>query len=256
LKTAIIGNGHWSKVIQKYIHDFFEVQYIADSKFDQDIIWKDKDIKSVFVITPIPTHYEIARKALENNKHVFVEKPMTMNYKEAVKLSKIANKKDLVLFTDFQYLFSMNLKLTSATVGAESVYIKLYRTTLPKHKDINVHWFLTPHILSILDLFRFDLRRINLENTSLHSGIVYGPSCWSMISVESDKNATEFLFRNKNVTYNYVPEKNNVKWAIKAFSDDITDSSEYRSNYNLNLSLRIIDTIQKGLEYGISYKFS
>ena len=58
---------------------------------------KDDDVELIYVATPHSFHYEHARLCLENNKHVLVEKPFTVNQKMARELIKIANEKNLLL---------------------------------------------------------------------------------------------------------------------------------------------------------------
>src|SRR5579872_7424294 len=53
------------------------------------------EIDAVAVITPVWTHFELAKKALENGKHVFVEKPFTANSAQAEELIQLAEKKKL-----------------------------------------------------------------------------------------------------------------------------------------------------------------
>ena len=55
------------------------------------------DIDAAFVITPTSTHFELVKYLLENNKHVFCEKPLCSNDEEAKKLAATAEGKDLVL---------------------------------------------------------------------------------------------------------------------------------------------------------------
>ena len=51
------------------------------------------DIDAIAVVTPVWTHYELAKAALENGKHVFVEKPFTSNAAQAQELIELAARK-------------------------------------------------------------------------------------------------------------------------------------------------------------------
>lgn len=55
------------------------------------------DIDAAFVVTPTSTHFELVKYLLENNKHVFCEKPVCSNDEEAGKLAEIAKGKNVVL---------------------------------------------------------------------------------------------------------------------------------------------------------------
>ena len=53
------------------------------------------EIDAVAVVTPVWTHYEIAKAALENGKHVFVEKPFTSTSSQAEELIELAARRNL-----------------------------------------------------------------------------------------------------------------------------------------------------------------
>jgi len=59
------------------------------------------DADAVFIASPTATHYEFAKKALDNNLHVFVEKPMCERLEQASDLVRISHAKNLVLQTGF-----------------------------------------------------------------------------------------------------------------------------------------------------------
>lgn len=60
-------------------------------KFEEML--EDNDIDTIYLGIPNHLHYSFAKQALEKNKNVICEKPITSNYKEIAKLSKIAQKK-------------------------------------------------------------------------------------------------------------------------------------------------------------------
>jgi len=57
----------------------------------------DELVELAIVNTPNYTHYEYAKKALEAGKHVIVEKPFTVNLKEAEELIALAKKQNKIL---------------------------------------------------------------------------------------------------------------------------------------------------------------
>lgn len=65
---------------------------------DSDVLMKDPQIDVIYVATPNSTHYEIARKALLNDKHVIVEKPFTVDVKQAEELIRMAKRKKKIIF--------------------------------------------------------------------------------------------------------------------------------------------------------------
>src|SRR4029453_3650965 len=69
-------------------------------------IFTSKDINTVAIVTPVPTHYELARQCLENDKHVFVEKPFTATVSQAETLVELAEAKHLKVMVDHTFLFT------------------------------------------------------------------------------------------------------------------------------------------------------
>jgi predicted dehydrogenase len=114
------------------------------------------DIDAIAVITPVWTHYELAKAALENGKHVFVEKPFTSNTAEGEDLINLAERKNLTIMVDHTFLFTGAVKKISELLN-EGTLGKLYyydstRVNLGLFQhDINVLWDLAPHDLSIMD---------------------------------------------------------------------------------------------------------
>lgn len=114
------------------------------------------EIDAVAVITPVWTHYELAKTALENGKHVFVEKPFTSTVEQGEKLIEIARRKNLRIMVDHTFLFTGAVKkicqLVKEGVLGKLFYYDSTRVNLGLFQhDINVLWDLGPHDLSIID---------------------------------------------------------------------------------------------------------
>ncbi len=96
IRVGVIGYGYWGPNIVRNLHrlDSMRVETVCDKSrsalarvektypgvktvTDPAEILKSPQIDAVAVITPVWTHYELAKAALENGKHVFVEKPFT-----------------------------------------------------------------------------------------------------------------------------------------------------------------------------------
>jgi predicted dehydrogenase len=114
------------------------------------------EIDAVAVVSPVWTHFELAKASLENGKHVFVEKPFTSNSAQAEELIDLAQKKNLKIMVDHTFLFTAAVKKISHLL-AEGTLGKLYyydstriNLGLFQH-DVNVLWDLAPHDLSIMD---------------------------------------------------------------------------------------------------------
>lgn len=117
---------------------------------------RSPEIDAIAIITPVWTHYELAKAALENGKHVFVEKPFTSTGVQGEELIELAAKKNLKIMVDHTFLFTGAVKKISQYL-TEGILGKLYyydstRVNLGLFQhDINVLWDLAPHDLSIMD---------------------------------------------------------------------------------------------------------
>jgi predicted dehydrogenase len=115
-----------------------------------------KDIDAIAVITPVWTHFELAKAALQNGKHVFVEKPFTSNAEQGEELINLAQQNNLQIMVDHTFLFTSAVKkirslLDEGTLG-KLYYYDSTRVNLGLFQhDINVLWDLAPHDLSIVD---------------------------------------------------------------------------------------------------------
>jgi predicted dehydrogenase len=113
-------------------------------------------IDAVAVVSPVWTHYELTKAALENGKHVFVEKPFTSNTAQAEELVNLAQQKNLRIMVDHTFLFTGAVRkicqlLDEGALG-NLYYYDSTRVNLGLFQhDINVLWDLAPHDLSIMD---------------------------------------------------------------------------------------------------------
>jgi len=138
---------------QKRAHKAYPSIHITSDTME---VIKSPDIDAIAVITPVWTHYELAKAALENGKHVFVEKPFTSNVAQGEKLIDLAIQKNLRIMVDHTFLFTGAVRKISQLLR-EGTLGKLYyydstRVNLGLFQhDINVLWDLAPHDLSIMD---------------------------------------------------------------------------------------------------------
>ncbi len=114
------------------------------------------EIDAVAVVSPVWTHFDLAKAALENGKHVFVEKPFTSNAAQGEELINLADKKNLKIMVDHTFLFGSAVRkisdlLSEGTLG-RLYYYDSTRVNLGLFQhDVNVLWDLAPHDLSIMD---------------------------------------------------------------------------------------------------------
>jgi predicted dehydrogenase len=175
IRIGVIGYGYWGPNIVRnfHTHEGAEVSMVCDKNpktqerlrkahpsmafsTDENEILKSPSIDLVAVVTPVWTHYELAKKALENGKHVFVEKPFTCSVAQAEELVELADKKNLKIMVDHTFLFTGAVKKIRQLIDEGSMgdlyYYDSLRVNLGLFQhDVNVIWDLAPHDLSIMD---------------------------------------------------------------------------------------------------------
>ena len=175
IRVGIIGYGYWGPQIARNFHaaDDCEVAVICDKNpaaqrriqhaypaihatCDVSEALCSPHIDAVAVITPVWTHFELAKTALENGKHVFVEKPFTSTVAQAEELIELAARRHLTIMVDHTFLFTGAVKkigqlIDDGTLG-RLYYYDSTRVNLGLFQhDVNVIWDLAPHDLSIMD---------------------------------------------------------------------------------------------------------
>ncbi len=78
----------------------------------------DPELDAVIVATPVPTHFELARRALGAGKHVLVEKPPAMIGAEMDELVALAHDRDLVLMPGHLLLYHPGVRRLKEMIGA------------------------------------------------------------------------------------------------------------------------------------------
>src|SRR5229473_1925749 len=175
IKVGVIGYGYWGPNIVRNFHGqaHTRVEMLCDKNAnalarakrsypaievttDPFDILKSPNIDAVAVITPVWTHYELAKAALEHGKHVFVEKPFASSSEQASELIEIAARKNLTIMVDHTFLFTGAVRkireLTESGALGDLYYYDSLRVNLGLFQhDISVVWDLAPHDLSIMD---------------------------------------------------------------------------------------------------------
>jgi predicted dehydrogenase len=174
MKIGIIGYGYWGPNLVRNFsgNKNFKVVKVADSRQERlnivqrtypsveittnaDDIIKDTSINAVAIATPVFTHFQLAKAALDNGKHVLLEKPMTSTSQEAEKLIEIASKNGLSLMVDHTFLYTGAVQKIKQLIDSDAIgkvkYLDSSRINLGLFQpDINVLWDLAPHDISIL----------------------------------------------------------------------------------------------------------
>jgi len=120
----------------------------------EDLMKGEADI--IVIATPVDTHYKLAKKALENGKHIWVEKPFTSNSAQAEELIELAERKNLRIFVDHTFMYNGSvIKMKELVDNGELgnvLYFDSERINLGLfQRDVNVVWDLAPHDISIMN---------------------------------------------------------------------------------------------------------
>jgi len=173
--VGVIGCGYWGPNLLRnfaenetaqlrWICDLDEVRLasmsrrypLAKTVSDYRQLLDDDELKAVSIVTPVATHYEIAKQFLRAGKHVLIEKPITATVSEAEELIELAEQNGLTLMVDHTFIYTgavrkMKELVVSGQLG-DLLYLDSVRINLGLfQRDINVLWDLAPHDLSIMD---------------------------------------------------------------------------------------------------------
>ncbi len=128
----------------------------VDTAADYRDLIQDPRIHLVAIATPVSSHFELAMQAMRMGKHVLIEKPMTGDVDQAMRLVDEAARRQLILAVDHTFVYTgavrkMHQLVSSGDLG-DIYYYDSVRVNLGLFQhDVNVIWDLAVHDLSIMD---------------------------------------------------------------------------------------------------------
>jgi UDP-2-acetamido-3-amino-2,3-dideoxy-glucuronate N-acetyltransferase len=169
---AVVGCGYWGKNLVRNFHDlgvlyaacdsaeekldFFKDKY-PDLKYFNDFntLLEDPNISAVAIGTPAATHYDLVKKAMLLGKDVFVEKPISLKYREGEELVDLAEKNKRILMVGhiLEYHPAINKLKDMIRKGelGNIQYIYSNRLNLGKFRtEENILWSFAPHDISVI----------------------------------------------------------------------------------------------------------
>ena len=169
---ALVGLGYWGKNHLKSLHDLGLIRYAYDldknlvelrkKEFpDVDFVSTDEEIienpniKGVVIAVPASKHYLVAKKFIEAEKDVLVEKPLALNTKDAKDLVETAERNNRILMVGhiLRYhpaVLKLEELLKKGHLG-EIRYIYSNRLNIGKIRtEENVLWSFSPHDISLI----------------------------------------------------------------------------------------------------------
>ncbi|MDP4039291.1 MAG: Gfo/Idh/MocA family oxidoreductase [Candidatus Pacearchaeota archaeon] len=188
---GVIGHGYWGRHLVRNFYQYNGTELIAVSDLveknreivkelyptikvtdDYKELLNDPKITGIVIATPVETHYQLTKEALEAGKHVLVEKPLTGSAQQSKELVDLANEKGKVLMVDHTFLYmteteKMRDLVQSGELG--NIYtVDVQRVSLGLfQKTVNVIQDLAPHDISILNYL------LNSKPTHVHTTAAY-----------------------------------------------------------------------------------
>ena len=171
-RVAHAGVGGWGKNVVRVIGELSELAWVVDTDEGRQADYAarypkatvtgsfadalaDDTVQAVSIATPVPTHYALAKQALEAGKHVFVEKPPAMRGEEMDELVALARANDRVLMPGHLLLYHPGLRKVKELVDAGElgdvacVYGNRQNLGVIRSNE-NALWSLGVHDLSVI----------------------------------------------------------------------------------------------------------
>ncbi len=172
---AVVGCGYWG---QNLIRNFWEAEgarlrVVCD--LDANLLARTRRryptleltetyeqvlthpaIDAVVLATPVSTHHDFAKRALQAGKHVLVEKPLAASTAEALDLVETAERNRKTLMVDHTFLYTPAVRRMKQLIDGDEMGELLYYDSVRINlglvqSDTNVLWDLGPHDFSIMD---------------------------------------------------------------------------------------------------------
>ncbi len=172
IRIGVVGLGYWGPNLARNFNGLADLAYVCDHnpellaaeaaryptatatpRFDD--LLEDDTLDAIVIATPVPTHADLARRALEAGKHVFVEKPLAVSAAEAESVATLAEERGLVLMPGHLLLYHPGIRALKELVASGELgrLLVVYgnRQNLGKiRRDENVLWSLGAHDLSVI----------------------------------------------------------------------------------------------------------
>jgi len=170
--VAVIGAGYWGKNLVRNFYQLGVLRTICDGSQsiceemigtypdvtvtrDISCVLNDAAVKALVIATPAALHFEIAKEALLAGKHLFVEKPLALNYAAGAELLQLAADRERILFVGHILHYHAAVIRLKEIIKAGKIgklqYIYSRRLSLGKiRREENILWSFAPHDISII----------------------------------------------------------------------------------------------------------
>lgn len=218
VNVAMVGAGYWGKkllpkflaapqalvrvVCDVHAENRAEIQrkfpgVVTAESFDAVIA--DRQLDAVVIVTPLASHFSLAKAALAAGKHVWVEKPLALQLEKGRELVQLARLKKSVLFVDHTFLYDPAVTMIREMIRSGELgdiyHLFLQRLNLGRIKrDSNVWWNSAPHDASIV----LYLLLSQPTSVSLHGYRYLQPNLedLNIAVIEMADNTSAFVYHN------------------------------------------------------------
>lgn len=186
IKVGVIGAGHLGKIHLNILSKsdfnligFHDTDVVNSEKLASEkgyVFFKEIDslinlIDAAVIVSPTTTHFEIAKKCINNGNHIFVEKPLTTNSKEARIINKLANEKNIIGQVGFVERYNQAF-ISCREFIDQPKFIESHRLSdfNPRGTDVSVIMDLMIHDIDIiLNINQSKVKKIDASGVSIIS---------------------------------------------------------------------------------------
>jgi predicted dehydrogenase len=219
MRVLVIGAGYWGPNIVRNLIEFPEIEEIAVSDLNPEnvrkLAFRHPRVRAVqpapecfkggydaaFIVTPVDSHFSLAKLALEAGMHVFIEKPLARTSAEGRELIALAESKNLRLMSGHVFHYKPEVRALVDLVRSGELgdirYMDSVRVNLGLFRqDVNVMWDLAPHDLTIFEAIVGRMpKRVSAvgavhvahptvrQETMVHMTLDYGNECLAHVHV-------------------------------------------------------------------------
>jgi UDP-2-acetamido-3-amino-2,3-dideoxy-glucuronate N-acetyltransferase len=170
--VGLVGCGYWGKNLARNLFEMGLLRVVCDADLSVlasvkgaysgvkttqrfETLLSDKAISAVVIAAPAAQHFELAQRAIQAGKDIFVEKPLALHVKEAEALVDLAEKSRRILMVghilEYHPAVQQLRELVSRGELGETQYVYSTRLNLGKVRlEENILWSFAPHDISVL----------------------------------------------------------------------------------------------------------
>ncbi|CAD7766646.1 MAG: UDP-N-acetylglucosamine 3-dehydrogenase [Candidatus Argoarchaeum ethanivorans] len=209
INIGLIGYGYWGPNLARNFNNNPDMKLVAICDFSDDRLeaagvlypdvnltkntedlFRDTQLDAIAIATPVSTHFDLAQAALENGKHVWIEKPMTAKVEEAEALIELAAQKGKTILVDHTFIYTGAVRKIKELIDngelGDLIYYDSTRVNLGLfQQDVDVIWDLAAHDISILDyLMPFKKLAVSATGSNYHGDDITSKSVLTIYMAE------------------------------------------------------------------------